>query len=81
MKDKKLRLEILEKMFTMATAGFGLVAGLAWNSAIQDLFAKARFFGGSGGLFAKFVYAALTTAIVVFVAYYLGKAISKIKKE
>lgn len=81
MSDKKLRLEILEKMATLATAGLGLVAALAWNSAIQDLFGKINFFGETDSLPAKLIYAALITVIVVACAYYLGRAINRIKKE
>ena len=81
MKDKNLRLEILEKLSTLATAGFGLVAALAWNSAIQDLFVKVNFFGAAGGLLAKFIYAVVITVLVVFVSYYLGKASNRIKKD
>ena len=37
--DKKLRLEILEKLSSLITAGFGLVAALAWNEAIKEVIA------------------------------------------
>lgn len=32
---KGLRLEIVRQMLTLATSAFGLVAALAWNTAIQ----------------------------------------------
>lgn len=80
-KNKKLRLEILDKMSTLAMAGFGLVAALAWNSAIQDLFEKVNIFGARDGLAAKFIYAIIITIIIVFVTYYLGRAINRLKDE
>ena len=48
-----LKLELVEKMTTLVAAGFGLVAGLAWNQAIQDLF--KLLFPEQGGLIAKFL--------------------------
>lgn len=80
MSNKKLRLEILEKMAALVVAGFGLVAALAWNEAIQDLFKRIDVFSRNS-LLSKFVYAALVTAIIVAVTYYLGKSVDKLKKE
>jgi uncharacterized membrane protein len=80
MSNKKLRLEILEKMSGLVIAGFGLVAALAWNEAIQDLFKKIDVFSRNS-LISKFVYAVLITVIVVVVIYYLGKSVDKLKKE
>lgn len=34
--DKKLHIEVVRQMLTLATSGFGLVAALAWNSVIQE---------------------------------------------
>mgnify|MGYP001588255299 CR=1 FL=1 len=53
-------------------AGFGFVAALAWNDAIQSLFSE--IFGPSrGSLYAKFGYAILITAIVTVVSLRLGR--------
>ena len=37
-KIKETKKEVREKMLTLILAGFGLVAALAWNDAIQTLF-------------------------------------------
>ncbi|MBI1961697.1 MAG: hypothetical protein HYS45_03275 [Parcubacteria group bacterium] len=79
MSNRKLKLEILEKIADLSTAGFGLVAALAWNSAIQDLFEKANVFGSPDGLAVKFIYAALVTAIVVLVTVGIGRSAGKLK--
>ena len=81
MSKKKLRLEILDRMSTLATAGFGLVAALAWNSAIQDLFKKVNFFGTVDGLLSKFFYALIVTVITVIIAYSLSRAVNNLKDE
>ena len=44
-KKVKVRIELVEKLPALITAAFGLVAALAWNSAIQNLF--NQFFGES----------------------------------
>ncbi|KKS74593.1 MAG: Pyruvate flavodoxin/ferredoxin oxidoreductase domain protein, partial [Parcubacteria group bacterium GW2011_GWA2_42_80] len=54
MSQKSLRLEILENVSKLATAGLGLVAALAWNDAIQTLF--KMIFGEQSAVWAKFVY-------------------------
>lgn len=63
--------EVLEKIIQLMTAAFGLVAALAWNDAIQSLF--TTIFGEAGDLAAKFTYALIITAIVVFVTIRLGR--------
>lgn len=68
---ESLRKEILEKLTTLATAGFGLVAALAWNDAIQSLFKEV--FGVQSGIWAKFIYAMLITVVVVLITTQLGR--------
>lgn len=65
----------------LATAGFGLVAALAWNSAIQDLFAKVNVFGSPDGLVVKFLYAGAVTVIVVVVTIGISRSINKLKGQ
>ncbi len=81
MNDEKLstRLELIEKMTTLVTAGFGFVAGLAWNDAIQSLF--KLLFPEQGSLVAKFVYATIVTVIVVMVTTRLSRASNTIKEQ
>ncbi|HOF95963.1 MAG TPA: DUF5654 family protein, partial [Methanoculleus sp.] len=47
--------EVIEKIAALVTAAFGLVAALAWNGAIQELF--KLIFGEQSTLVAMFVYA------------------------
>lgn len=64
-----------EKMVTLILAGFGLVAALAWNDAIQSLF-KALF-PQNQEIIGKFVYAFLVTIIVVIISLQLQKISKK----
>ena len=77
---KELRLEVLVKMSDLATAGFGLVAALAWNSAIQALFTKFMP-EANGGLIAQVFYAIFVTIIVVLVSLKLGRMMGAAKNE
>jgi len=78
--QKNLKIEILEQVTSLATAGFGLVAALAWNDAIKALF--AAFFPQPGGnVAALFTYALLITILVVFVTTRLGRAVNIAKKQ
>lgn len=74
-----LRIELLEQTQALMTAGFALVAALAWNTAIQDLFQK--IFPNQNSLVAKFIYALLITFIMIVVTRRLGKTISVLKSK
>jgi hypothetical protein len=71
--------EVLDKLVELVTAAFGLVAALAWNTAIQALFAAV--FPEAGDLVAKFFYAIVVTVIVVIVTIRLGRLAERIKGE
>ncbi|MEM2140764.1 DUF5654 family protein [Nitrososphaera sp.] len=71
-----MKKEVVEKFAALITAAFGLVAALAWNSAIQEVFKV--FFGESSGLWAMITYAVVVTIIAVFVTLWIGKVSSKV---
>jgi hypothetical protein len=73
-----MRVQVLEKMSELMTAAFGLVAALAWNEAIKGLI--DYYYGPGGGLKAKFTYAFLITVIVVLLALWIARAISRMKR-
>ena len=72
-------MEILAKMADLATAGFGLVAALAWNNAIQSVF--NYFLPQSGSIAIQIIYAILITIIVVLITIKLGKLVNVAKEE
>lgn len=78
-KNASLKLEIVERISSLAAAGLGLVAALAWNDAIQGFFAK--FVSEGGGLAAKFIYAFLVTVLVVVIIILLGRLTNKLKNK
>jgi hypothetical protein len=71
--------EILDKFSDLITTALGLVAALAWNEAIQQLF--TQFLGEAGGaLAAKFFYAFIVTLIVIFATIAVSRAAERAKK-
>lgn len=76
---KELRLEVVGKMVDLATAGFGLVAALAWNDAIKAIFDS--IFPKSGSIAVQIIYAVLITIIVVLVTIRLGRMVNVAKQE
>ncbi len=69
---RSIRNEVRERTFTLILAAFGLVAGLAWNSAVTSLI-QYLFPFTAGSIIAKFAYALLMTAILAMMAYGLQK--------
>lgn len=78
-KDKSFHRELLHQLITLSTSGFGLVAALAWNEAIQS-FVKdyiQKFYPNQSGFISKFIYAILITAFAVLITYQLSRLASK----
>jgi hypothetical protein len=79
MKKSGLKAEFLKTMTQLATAGFGVAAALAWNSAIQGLI--NRFISPGSGLRSQLFYALVVTILAVIVTYALGKMSQKAHNE
>lgn len=78
--QQSLYIEILEKITVLATAGFGLVAALAWNDAIKAVF--DHFFPKPADNLAALIgYALFITILVVIVTIQLGRAINLAKSQ
>lgn len=61
----------LATMISLATAAFGVVAALAWNSFITAL--VEQVLGEAGGLAGLFVYAVVVTILAIVVIVWLGR--------
>lgn len=71
--QKQLRREVRQQTTTYILAGFGFVAGLAWNEAIKGLIEYA-FPAQGDGVWAKLIYAFGITLIVVLVTFFVHRA-------
>ena len=69
---------MIERLVTLSTAAFGLVAALAWNDTIKLLF--KTLFGEQKDLLAMFLYAVLVTIAAVVVTFYIGRIADRKKK-
>jgi uncharacterized BrkB/YihY/UPF0761 family membrane protein len=71
--------EVLDKFAELITVALGLVAALAWNTAIQNLFNK--IFGEAGAaLVGQFVYAIIITLVVIFATISVSRAAERARK-
>lgn len=70
-------------MLTLAAAGFGLVAALAWNSLIQTFvedYVKVWLPQG-GKMTSLVIYALIVTLLAVFVTYQLSKILRRLEAK
>lgn len=65
------RAQYLATMIALASAAFGVIAALAWNSAITDLI--KQFLPAGKGLVPEFLYAVIITVIGLIIMVNLGK--------
>jgi ABC-type phosphate transport system permease subunit len=81
--EKRLHVEIVKQMLTLATSGFGLVAALAWNSLIQELVNNyiKKWIPGNSGLVSLLIYALVVTVIAVFITLQLSHLSRRLQKE
>lgn len=72
-------IDVIEKLAALITAAFGLVAALAWNSAIQAVFKE--IFGTQSSIPAMLGYAVFVTVIAVFFTVWIGWVSGKSKEK
>ena len=77
--NKSIHKELIRQMVALSTAGFGLVAALAWNEAIQAFVKEYidQYISAGSGILSRFIYALIITVIAVMVTYQL----SRLKKD
>lgn len=81
--SKKLHVEVVRQMLTLATSGFGLVAALAWNSLIQEFVNTyiKQWIPGSAGIFSLLIYAIIITVLAVFVTLQLSQILGRLENK
>lgn len=70
-----LNQEVVKALAGLITAAFGLVAALAWNTAIQEIFRV--IFGDQSGIFALIIYAVVVTVIAVIATIAIGRVAAR----
>lgn len=82
--NKKIHIEVVRQMLTLATSGFGLVAALAWNSVIQefvDEYIKRWLPGPQSGIISLLIYAVIITTLAVFATLQLSKFLESLENK
>ena len=77
-KERHFHRELIEQLVTLSSSGFGLVAALAWNEAIQKAvqdFIEPKIPGS--GLISKLLYALIVTFLAVIITYQLSRLAAK----
>lgn len=79
---RSFRKELLEQLVTLSTAGFGLVAALAWNEAIKSFVEQyIQPYFPNTAIYYKFFYALLITMIAVVITYQLSQIRAKFENR
>ncbi len=69
----------LATMISLASAAFGVIAALAWNAAITELFKLVL--PPFGGIIGLFIYAIVVTVIAVLVMVNLARAAEQVGEK
>lgn len=69
---------VIDKLTTLVSSAFGLVAALAWNNAVKALIDE--WFTIGNGIVAMFIYALTITIIAISVIVILEKISEEIKE-
>ncbi len=82
-KDTRFHLEVARQMVSLSTAGFGLVAALAWNSLIQEFVNTyiKKWLPGGAKIFSLGIYAIIVTVLAVLVTLQLSKIVKKLEDK
>ncbi len=81
--EKAFHVELVGRMVTLATSGFGLVAALAWNSVVQEFVNNylKKFLPSGTGVISLLIYAIIITILAVVVTYQLSKLQRRIENK
>jgi len=66
-----VRSSYIVTMIALASAAFGVIAALAWNSAISDLI--KLYLPAGKGIASEFIYAIIVTILAIIVLNALGR--------
>lgn len=68
----------MDKINSLAVAGLGLVAALAWNDTIKGFF-EIFFPNPEDNIWAQLIYAIVITVVVVLITVFLARYLKKVK--
>lgn len=75
---RRLHSDVIGRVATLIIASLGLIAALAWDTALKHLFED--LFGATGTLLEELSYAVVITILAVIISVSLGKLFLRRKK-
>lgn len=80
---KRLHIEVVRQMLTLATSGFGFVAALSWNNVIREILDTyiKNFLPQGSAIISLLLYAIIVTVLAVFVTIQLSKILQKLESR
>lgn len=80
--ERRLHIQVLRQMLTLATSGFGLVSALAWNNLVQEFVNSyiKKWIPNQGGIISLLIYAVLITVFAVLVTVQLSSALRTLEE-
>jgi hypothetical protein len=72
--ERSVHKEVISKISDLVTTAFGLVAALAWNTAIQSFFESQSTLKAGG----PWLYALLVTVIAVLATIWIGRVAERV---
>jgi hypothetical protein len=76
---KRIHTDVVERVITLVIAALGLIAALAWDDALKNIF--EQIFGGAGTILEEVSYAIVITVIAALISVWLGKLFLKHKDK
>jgi len=77
MAQKPFKLQLMETFITLMTAAFGMIAALAWNSAISE--AIKQYFQPENQVLPLMIYAVIITVVAVICIVAVARTLGKLK--
>ena len=76
---KPFKIQLVETFATLMTAAFGMIAALAWNTAIKTLIDE--IFDTGDTIIPLFVYAIIITVIAVICILLIARTLGRLKES
>jgi len=77
--NTETKLQFVTTFSALITAAFGLVAALAWNTAIQS--AVGTFFKSDNAVWGQLIYAILVTLLAVIMVIFITRTAKKLSDQ
>ena len=77
--NNETKLQFVTTFSALITAAFGLVAALAWNTAIQS--AVSTFFKSGNEVWGQLIYAILVTILAVIMVVFITRTAKKLSDQ